>query len=494
VKSPLLLLGCGLAVLPLLHAQSAENWAGRSRQQFAQLLADNERWVDSGGKTGAPANLAGADLHGLPLSGADLRQIDLEGANLQEACLSGADLTGANLNRAHLEGAWLTNPDPAHPDSTFPSGSDAALRCLAVVWSGTDGATPKQKGAGADPAPLNWEAYAKHPSPPPPAFTRATDLTGASLQEALLENAHLQGAYLGGVNLRTTGARLDSAHLDGADLSGADLTNAVLAGARLAGTDLTDAQLYNSDLADAFYQPSDNPDPRYIATALHLATLWYSDNSEPIFELRDSLETSGFEQSGRNVNRAIRSNQNHRENWALRVLFDWTCSWGADPLRPLWIIAVLTLVCAALYWLGMRFSRGSSGLFLIGRRPLSDGDDDAPRHVVRVGRPPSLRRILHHDRLHDPHSGAFAHVLRSLRIASALEARAISAALLFSLMSVFNIGFQGFNAGAWIHMILARDFDLRARGWLRSLSGCQSVLGAGLVALSILSYFGHPFQ
>jgi hypothetical protein len=35
---------------------------------------------------------------------------------------------------------------------------------------------------------------------------------------------------------------------------------------------------------------------------------------------------------------------------------------------------------------------------------------------------------------------------------------------------------------------------IRARGWIRAVSGIQSLLGVALVALSLLSYFGHPFD
>jgi hypothetical protein len=74
------------------------------------------------------------------------------------------------------------------------------------------------------------------------------------------------------------------------------------------------------------------------------------------------------------------------------------------------------------------------------------------------------------------------------------EIRALGTAFLFSLMSVFNIGFREFNLGRWIRMMQPREFDIRARGWMRTVSGIQSLLGVALVALSLLSYFGHPFE
>jgi hypothetical protein len=74
------------------------------------------------------------------------------------------------------------------------------------------------------------------------------------------------------------------------------------------------------------------------------------------------------------------------------------------------------------------------------------------------------------------------------------EITALGTAFLFSLMSVFNIGFQELNFGRWIRMLQTREFDIRARGWMRTVSGVQSLIGAALVALSLLSSFGHPFD
>ena len=66
--------------------------------------------------------------------------------------------------------------------------------------------------------------------------------------------------------------------------------------------------------------------------------------------------------------------------------------------------------------------------------------------------------------------------------------------IVFSLMSKFNIGFRELNFWRWIRMIQPREFDIKARGWPRCVSGLQSLLSVGLVALSLLSYFGRPFE
>ena len=61
-------------------------------------------------------------------------------------------------------------------------------------------------------------------------------------------------------------------------------------------------------------------------------------------------------------------------------------------------------------------------------------------------------------------------------------------------MSTFNIGFKEFNFGRWIRLLQPRDFDIKAVGWARVVSGIQALVSVGLLALSLLSYFGRPFE
>ncbi len=73
------------------------------------------------------------------------------------------------------------------------------------------------------------------------------------------------------------------------------------------------------------------------------------------------------------------------------------------------------------------------------------------------------------------------------------EGYAIWTVALFSLMSAFNIGFRELNFGRWIRLLQTREFDIKARGKLRFVSGMQSLLSVGFLALSLLSYFSTPF-
>ncbi len=67
-------------------------------------------------------------------------------------------------------------------------------------------------------------------------------------------------------------------------------------------------------------------------------------------------------------------------------------------------------------------------------------------------------------------------------------------AFYFSALSAFQIGWRDLNVGSWLARLQFREFGLRARGWVRFVSGLQSLLSVYLLAMWALTYFGRPFQ
>ncbi len=59
---------------------------------LAEILDQHKQWVESGGETGAKADLCGVNL-----ARADLTGVNLQGAHLHRSNLAGADLSMANL-------------------------------------------------------------------------------------------------------------------------------------------------------------------------------------------------------------------------------------------------------------------------------------------------------------------------------------------------------------------------------------------------------------
>ena len=72
--------------------------------ELAEILDQHKIWVESGGESGAKA-----DLSGVNLASADLTGVNLQGATLTKVNLAGADLSMANLRGAHLVHADLRN-------------------------------------------------------------------------------------------------------------------------------------------------------------------------------------------------------------------------------------------------------------------------------------------------------------------------------------------------------------------------------------------------
>lgn len=313
-----------------------------------------------------------------------------------------------------------------------------------------------------------------------------TDLRGAELHRADLTDAVLSTAYLSNADLRDT--VLSSAYLYTADLSGASLISANLHGANLIRANLREANLRDADLTEAdlreadlsganlrhtVYEPSAGPAPEQIAYARNLSWITWRQNALPIKALRDRLKDAGFGLAERQVTAALRR---HEASLVETILFDWTCEFGANALRPLWFVGGIWLVCSLGYWLSLHRAN-SSGLYLLASgKKVNAGNERLRVRQLRYYPPPRSRWPRY--------------ILRRAH----RELRALRTAALFSLMSTFNIGFRELNFGRWIRMIQPREFDLKAHGWPRVVSGLQSLLSVGLVALSLLSYLGRPFE
>ena len=89
-----------------------EESIGISLLDLAEVLDQHKMWVESGGESGAKADLSGvnlskADLTGVNLQGAFLHRTNLVGADLSMANLRGASLVRADLRNANLLGTEL---------------------------------------------------------------------------------------------------------------------------------------------------------------------------------------------------------------------------------------------------------------------------------------------------------------------------------------------------------------------------------------------------
>jgi uncharacterized protein YjbI with pentapeptide repeats len=424
----------------------------RSLAELKTILDRAYNWHWSGGKTGARADLSGADLSGCDLSGASMRAVILKRANLALTDLRNADLTFADLSNANL------------------TSSDA----------------------------------------------RGATMTARDLRGALLSFTRLEGAWLTNAKLSSsffhanlTGADLLSADLSGAlimdsNLTGAHLNVANLSGAVLLDTELTGADFVSADLNGTDWEPKSNPmisaAMSGVALAQHLELLTYRQNPNPLVQLRRGFEEAGFRSQERKITYVLRHRQSqdklgealgytfshpalrrlipknwhqfaeaysnyHRgpegsrySNLALswldyvfdKVMFDFTCRYGVEPNRCLKLGAWLWLCLVGVYLLLMHL-RGRSGIYCVKNQEPAQR---APRKVRIHFRRISVR-------------GRWKPVRYSFRLLR-LEWRLLRAAIFFSLMSAFNIGFRDINFGRWLRLLTKREYDLKPVSWART--------------------------
>lgn len=294
------------------------------------------------------------------------------------------------------------------------------------------------------------------------------NLSGANLQCAVLKNAILCGANLGKADLNF--ANLSKANLGAADLNGAYLNVANLNYTFLQDTNLDKASLTAADLNQAMFEVKTLPEIDAISSARNLELMRYHNNPTALTKLRKAFKDVGFYYQERQITYAIKHyqtiyNLNHGDlggfvEGAFRyVFFDCTTLWGREPGRALLIMIIMILVFSIPYVIALR-QPGMNGIW----RKWSD---DRIRIDLGTNKPELL------------HTG---------------WRQALLVGLYFSVLSAFNIGWREFNMGNWIQRIQPTEYTLRATGWVRTVSGVQSLISVYLLAIFVLTYFGQIFE
>jgi hypothetical protein len=324
------------------------------------------------------------------------------------------------------------------------------------------------------------------------ALLRHTNLAKSNLSGATLNSIDLSGTNLTEAKLQGTkliGARLDGANLTKAMLRGAVLTRAVLWGANLteAGlleVNLTAAQLDGADLTGSTYAPASPPDA-YVKDIKGLPTVVFPKEGETgLIQLRELFQKAGLRDLERQATYAIERNRTQNaisgedsnlfgrlEGVFRFIFFEITTGYGLYPGQALLIIFIVWAVLIVVY------------IWPIQRRPRS------PKPAS------DIYRIWPSDRIETSRNevklGTSAKVER-------LQGKnwwdSFGYAAYFSLLSAFHIGWRDLNVGTWISRMQPREYALRATGWVRFVSGLQSLLSVYLLAIWALTYFGRPFQ
>jgi uncharacterized protein YjbI with pentapeptide repeats len=472
------------------------------------------------------ADLTNADLSGVAdLSGADLTEANLLAANFSQAILihaklNAADLTGAELSKADLTDAHLYNADLSSTDLQETDFSDADLTLAKLWYADFEPKVPPPNNTIARTEglqTLRWEGtfdelvYRSRFENGPDALSPAS-ASRATVSERWMVwlskyreiIAPYQEIREGQQELRWGGQRGSQ---DGKKKIQEGEQEIQAAGPHRWRCDVI--FLWN-DIFYGLQRPSRNDCPQNASVAMAAAKHMEVQSPQiststqgqyQIIDVRTALRTAGYSDDELQVNLAY---QRHVQGALGMIVFDWTCGYGSAPSRPLFIALVLALLAVPLYWLGFRNqwfggrlvrveSRGGNEIESVlgdrGSRPSWR----APLSVEQNSHRIRLREMLIRLRLERP-SRWVHHLIAACRPRLLWEAGFLKAIAIFSLISIVNLGFEGLDFGGWVRLLLFSEYDFKPRGWLRTVSGLQSLIGLGLLALSLLSYFGHPFE
>lgn len=273
------------------------------------------------------------------------------------------------------------------------------------------------------------------------------------------------------------GADLSELDLSWADLSWADLTNskldrANLSNAILGGAVLSGAEFWSADLTNAMYQPRTNPNIDSMWDVTGLSTLRWHGHPTALTRLRKAFRDAGMRPQERQVTYAIRrwerleskrqcSNGEIGECFEMTFnffLFEITSEYGMSPGRPLVILVVLIGVFSIIY-VAPVVGHTNGGIYRVWSQEAIE--------VMCVKRPERIK---------------------------AKGVLGFGYALYFSLLSAAHVGWRDLNVGNWIVRIQPHEYVLQATGWVRVISGIQSLISVYLIALAVLTYFGRPFE
>jgi hypothetical protein len=162
------------------------------------------------------------------------------------------------------------------------------------------------------------------------------------------------------------------------------------------------------------------------------------------------------------------------------VLFELPSGYGMVPGRALTTLGLLILVFSVVCMVVLLTARGRAGIWVTwptDRVYQEEGTKEATR----------VTNTFFFPQLQVQAAGRWWGVLL----------RGVSVPLIglyFSLLSAFSLGWRELNVGTWIARVQPREYVLRATGWVRTVSGLQSLLSVYLLALWVLTYFGRPFE
>lgn len=293
------------------------------------------------------------------------------------------------------------------------------------------------------------------------------EFTGANLTRSIFGNDFSKRKGLGFQDTGFLLSRLDGAWFMGVNLRNARFTASSLDGAHfLDNADLTGASFLWASVAGLVFEPRGELDYASFRTATDIELMTYRDSADALIQLREAFKKAGRRDLERRVTYAIETTKTNKllaQNDIVGVsrLIAWglPTAYDLSPERALLLLFIYTVLFALPYWWSL-------------------GARNDPR----------IWKVFPAQRLH----GDGKVVFEPVHAGSGLKR--VGYALMFSVFSAFTLGWRDLNVGMWLSRLQGDEYALRGSGWVRTLSGVQSLLSVYLLAMWALTQFGRLFE
>ena len=179
--------------------------------------------------------------------------------------------------------------------------------------------------------------------------------------------------------------------------------------------------------------------------------------------------------------------------WLNEVFFDIQSQYGMASFRPIGILLLGIFVFSVPYMVALRI-KGTGHRSAIWRvwspehaqNPAPNSESNRDSAYLRI-RPGGTKEWVK-TKKNNQTGFAEREKLTGLNVT-----KSAFFGLYFSLLSALSVGLWDLNVSNWVTRLQPHEYALRATGWVRTLSGIQSLASLYLLILWVLTYFARPF-
>ena len=472
--------------------------------EMKDQLTSDDRYADLSNIELKNVNLSNATLLYADFSNASFYSVNLSNAYLYNSNMSNAYLDNVNLNNAELEYADLSNVYSTNVDLNNASLSATNMFNSTFYKSSFHNAFILLSNLrNADLSNSNFKNTYFGCDADSPKHSKFLDNNETNLNNTNFNHANLQKAKLGCIDICNSSfkrSNLENAYLSYSNIISSKFIKSNLKNSNFVNATVDYSNFYRSDITGSNiknikgfpvakhsgyndittnpnkrlpnYEPKAGTHPNIpsMVNISSLEMLTYDLYPYGLITLRENFKQYGYEKHARKITYALEHtatiNLIDSDKWTNKIkgysrlfLFEYTCNWGMSPGKPMLILVFLICVFSFPYMLALLGLSEKHGIWYIGKKDISMSYN--------------------------------GEIIKKIDISNSFFNLAY--APYFSLLSAVYIGWRDINVRNWVTKIQPFEHTLKANGWVRTLSGIQSLISVYLLALTVLTYFGNPF-